>query len=70
MVPKTSSGTRLTYSMMSISPVCGHPTWLMSVPRLQKAGQRPSSPGGTWMRDSMRPYANSALFAERSRAEV
>lgn len=69
MVPKTSLGSRPTNSMKSISPAWGQGFSAMSVPSDQNAGQSPA-PDGTLIRASMRPYANSFLYCETSRAEV
>jgi len=43
------------FSMMSISPLSGQPTALISEPSIQNAGQIPC-PRGMRIRASMRPY--------------
>ena len=60
---RSRSGSRPTYSIMSISPQPGQPTWPMLLPSAQNAGQSPA-PAGTLMRASIRPWPISTLFCE------
>jgi hypothetical protein len=69
MVPCTMFGSRPMFSMMSISPLLGHPTEPMSLPSIQNAGQMPCV-RGILMRASKRPYAWVNRSWVSSRAEV
>jgi hypothetical protein len=57
------------FSITSISPQAGQPTWPMSVPSSQKAGQRPR-PLGILMLASISPYLTGFRSLVISRAEV
>ncbi len=62
-------GSKPTFSMMSISPESGQPTWPRSLPSIQNAGHMPW-PRGTCMRASTCPYWAVNFPAVLSRAEV
>ena len=62
-------GSKPTFSMTSISPEFGQPTWPMSLPSIQKAGHMPW-PRGIFILASTRPYVVVNLPAVFSRAEV
>ncbi len=65
----TIVGSYPTFSMTSISPHAGQPTWPMSAPSIQNAGQMPC-PRGILMRASTRPYCAVKVPSVFSRAEV
>lgn len=62
-------GSKPTFSMTSISPEFGQPTWPMSLPSIQNAGHIPW-PRGTLSLASTCPYAWVKRPAVLSRAEV
>ena len=53
-LPWMRSGSKPTFSMMSISPQVGQPTCVRFVPSIQMAGQEPL-PVGIFARTSTRP---------------
>lgn len=69
MVPCTVPGSKPTFSITSISPLFGHPTWPMSLPSIQKAGHMPW-PRGIFIRVSTWPYAWANRPEVFSRADV
>ncbi len=68
-LPWMRSGSKPTFSMMSISPQVGQPTWPMFVPSIQMAGHVPL-PVGSLARTSTRPYRNSKRPRVTTRADV
>ncbi|CAM5226550.1 hypothetical protein SGLAM104S_06281 [Streptomyces glaucescens] len=68
-VPCTVEGSKPTFSMTSISPELGQPTWPRSVPSIQNAGHMPC-PRGIFIRASTCPYWALNFPAVFSRAEV